>query len=129
MKKTDSLSQLELLLSEKEAEEFYKKGPEAVIFKLLELSKEIKELREKLSTSSSTTPSSQITVYKKPPASKSRKKPGQKKGHKGTRREAPPNIDRHETHALESCPHCGNQDMKVTQKRKLITEDIHNVTI
>ena len=58
MKEADSKSQLELLLSEKEAEEFYMKGPEAVIFKLLELSKEIKELQGKLPTSSSSTPSS-----------------------------------------------------------------------
>ena len=124
MKETDLKSQLELLLSEEEARDFYKRGPEAVIFKLLELSKRIKEMEGQIPTSHSSTPSSQVPVYKKPPAPRSRKKPGQKKGHEGTRRKAPPKIDRHETHTLESCPHCGNQDLKVTRKRKRVIEDI-----
>ena len=124
MSKTDQKSTLELILTKEEARAVLNQGDEAVIFKLLELSKEIKELRGKLHSSSSSTPSSQIPVFKKPPASKSRKKPGRKKGHEGTRRKAPHQIDRHESHTLDSCPHCGNQDLKVTRKRKRVIEDI-----
>jgi hypothetical protein len=124
MKESNLETQLKLLLTEEEARAFYKKGPEEVIFKLLELSKEIKELRGQLSTPSSSTPSGQVPVYKKPAASPSKKKPGRKKGHKGTRRKPPPQVDRQETHSLESCPHCGNQDLKVTRRRKRVIEDI-----
>jgi hypothetical protein len=124
MTKVDCKTTLELILTKEEAQKVIRQGDEAVIFKLLELSKEIKELQGKLPASSSSTPSSQIPVYKKPSAPKSRKKPGRKKGHEGSRRKAPPQIDRHETHGLESCPHCGNQDLKVTRKRKRVIEDI-----
>jgi len=125
MLKTDLKSTLALILTKEEARRIYDQGPEAVIFKLLELSREIEALRGKHDTlPSSSTPSSQIPVYKKPPASKSRKKPGRKKGHEGTRRKAPPKIDRHETHSLESCPYCGNRELKVTRKRKRVIEDI-----
>ena len=124
MTKADCKTKLELILTKEEALKVICQGDEAIVFKLLELSSRIKELEGKLCTPSSSTPSSQIPVYKKPPASKSRKKPGRKKGHEGARRKAPLQIDRHETHTLESCPHCGNRDLKVTRKRKRIIEDI-----
>jgi transposase len=124
MIKADQKSKLELILTKEEAREVIRRGDEAIIFKLLELSKRVQELENALPPSSSSTPSGQVPVYQKPPASRSRKKPGRKDGHEGTRRKAPPKIDRHETHALESCPHCGNQDLKVTRKRKRVIEDI-----
>ena len=123
MIKADPKTTLELILSKEEALEVIRQGEEAVVFKLLELSSRIQELEGKLKPSSST-PSSQIPPYKKPSAKKSKKKPGRKKGHEGSRRKAPPKIDRHETHTLECCPHCGNQDLKVTRQRKRVIEDI-----
>jgi len=115
---------LELILTQEEARAVLAQREEAVIFKLLELSRRIQELESASPQTPSSTPSSQIPVYQKPNAPKSRKKPGQKKGHPGARREAPVAIDRKETHALESCPHCGTTDLKVTRRRKRIIEDI-----
>ena len=124
MTKADRKTKLELILTKEEARKVLGQGDEAIIFKLLALSKRIQELENSLPASTSSTPSGQIPVYQKPPASPSRKRPGQKKGHKGIRRKAPPKIDRHETHSLESCPHCGNKDLKVTRKRRRVIEDI-----
>ncbi len=123
MTTADHKTKLELVLTKKEARLIYAQGQEAVEFKLLELSRRIKDLEGGIQPSNSSTPSGQVPVYQKPPASRSRKKPGQKKGHEGTRRKAP-QIDRHETHTLESCPHCENQDLKVTRRRKRVIEDI-----
>jgi hypothetical protein len=77
----DQKKQLELVLSKKEAEKVYKLGPEAVVFKLLELSRHIKELEARSSPTQSSTPSGKIPVYQKPSSPSSRKKPGRKKGH------------------------------------------------
>lgn len=124
MVKTDQKAKLELVLTQEEAQKLLRLGDEAVIFKLLELSKRIQELETAVSPSSSSTPSGQIPVYKKRSASSTRKKPGQKKGHPGVRREAPPQIDHQVKHSLEACPHCGNQDLTVARRRKRIIEDI-----
>ncbi|MBU0755062.1 MAG: transposase [Planctomycetes bacterium] len=124
MTKADQKATLELVLTKEEAREVIRQGDEAIIFKLLELSKLVQELENAGPPSTSSTPSGQVPVYKKPTTSKSRKKPGQKKGHEGTRRKTPHQIDRHETHSLVSCPHCWNQDLKVTRKRKRVIEDI-----
>jgi transposase len=123
----DQQKQLELILSKAEAEEIYSLGPEAVVFKLLELSRRIKELESQLSPALSSTPSGQIPVYQKPTSPSSRKKPGRKKGHEGSRRRTPPRIDRQEKHSLERCPECGGTVGKVTRRRKRIIEDVKTV--
>jgi hypothetical protein len=127
MNEADLKAKLELLLTEDEARAFYKRGTEAVVFKLMELSKRIRELEGKESSTSSSTPSGMKAPYEKPPASKPQKKPGRKKGHPGVRRKAPLRIDRHETHRLDSCPECGNPVGKVTRKRKRVIEDVKTV--
>ena len=58
------------------------------------------------------TPSSQIPPYKKdntkPKDAKGKKKrPGSKKGHKGSSRKRPPIVDETVRHTLEKCPDCG----------------------
>ena len=124
MNEADLKAKLELLLTEEEAREFFKRGPEAVIFKLMELSKRIEELEGTIPSTHSSTPSGMKAPYEKPPVTKSRKKPGRKKGHPGVRRKAPIQIDRRETHSLDNCPKCGNPVGKVTRKRKRIIEDV-----
>ena len=81
MTTADHKTKLELVLTKKEARLIYAQGQEAVEFKLLELSRRIKDLEGGIQPSNSSTPSGQVSVYQKPPASRSRKKPGQKKGH------------------------------------------------
>jgi len=128
MVKPDRKKELELILTKAEAQEVVHQGDEAIVFKLLELSKEIQELRSKLGVQdSSSTPSGQIPVYQKPSTSKSRKKPGRKKGHVGVRRKAPIRIDHHQTHTLDTCPHCGDSVGKPTRRRKRVIEDIIDV--
>lgn len=124
---TDQRSNLELILTKEEARRIYAQGPEVVEFKLLELSRRIKELESQSTAISSSTPSGQVPVYKKPPALKSRKKPGRKKGHEGVRRKAPVRIDHHEKHTLDCCPQCGDTLGKATRRRKRVIEEVKAV--
>jgi len=126
MTNTDSKKQLELVHTEEEARQIYAQGPDAVAFKLLELSQHIKQLKGEQPTNSST-PSGQVPVYHKPPAGKSRKKLGRKKGHEGARRSVPVKIDRQVKHTLDCCPACGDPLGKATRRRKRIIEDIPEV--
>ena len=118
---------LELILTQEEARTVFLRGEEAVIFKLLELSKRIRELEKTLPPSPSSTPSGQVPVYQKPSAGKSRKKPGRKAGHEGSRRPSAPRITRQEKHTLECCPDCKGPLGKATRRRKRIIEDIPEV--
>ncbi|MDQ1255622.1 MAG: Transposase family protein, partial [Candidatus Hydrogenedentes bacterium] len=71
------------------------------------------------------TPSGMQPVYKKPAAStRGRKKPGQKPGHPGTRRETPARIDRRLEHRAEVCPDCGGPLHRCRETRTRYTEDI-----
>jgi hypothetical protein len=78
-------------LSEKQALKIYRQGPEAVVFALLELAKQLAEARGPRITPS--TPSGMVPVYEKPPAKWRKKSPGAKPGHPGSRRSAPERID------------------------------------
>lgn len=127
MTNADHKNKLELVLTKREARKIYAQGQEAVAFKLLELSQRIKELEGGPQAINSSTPSGQVPVYQKPPASKSRKKPGRKKGHQGARRAPPLRIDRQVKHTLENCPNCGDSLGEKTRSRKRIIEDIPEV--
>ena len=127
MVNTDHKSKLELILTKEEAQKVINQGEEAVVFKLLELSRRIRELESGIQPINSSTPSSQVPIYQKPTASKSRKKPGRKTGHEGKRRASPLRIDRHITHTLDCCPECGDSLGKVTRRRKRIIEDVPEV--
>jgi len=55
---------------------------------------------------SPTTPSGMTPVYLKPAKKKRKKRPGRKKGHKGTSRVRPDKIDHFKEHTLDCCPEC-----------------------
>ena len=126
MMATDQKEKLKLILTEEEARTIIRQGEEAVTFYLLALSKRIKELEGKYSSKNSSTPSGMIPVYEKPPGKKRPRKPGRKPGHRGSRRTSPLEIDRHEEHRLEFCPHCHTavNGKRPVRKRKRIIEDL-----
>ena len=96
------------LPSQEEIKLLVDKDSNAAAYVLLEQAKQINQLQSnpKQETPPST-PSGMIAPYLKKTANGKKKKPGQKKGHKGTRREKPAKIDRQESHRLECCPECG----------------------
>lgn len=70
------------------------------------------------------TPSGMIAVYEKPCGKKRKKKPGQKKGHKGHRRPAPEHSDHKRIWKLQQCPYCATPLGKSVRRRKRYIEDI-----
>ena len=70
------------------------------------------------------TPSGQKPPYAKPPTSKRKGKPGAKPGHVGSRRPAPPQIDRREEHRTDVCPDCGGSLQRCKRTRTRTVEDI-----
>ena len=113
------------VLSEEQAAAIYAQGREAVIFALLELTKQLAEAREAAGRSvGPTTPSGMIPVYEKASAQGSRKRPGAKPGHPGARRRVPERIDRRVTHRLACCPRCGGRLRRTGRTRTRWTEDI-----
>jgi len=117
-------------LSQEQARTIYAYGPEAVVFALLLLCKQLTELRaQRASESHQTpgTPSGMKPPYQKPP-SKGRKKPaGQKLGHTGHCRPRPERIDHRKEHRAECCPHCGGPLRRCGYVRTRYTEDIPEV--
>ena len=112
-------------LSDEQALEIYRQGPEAVVFALLELTKQLADAHGPQTTPS--TPSGMIPVYEKPPAKPRKKQPGAKKGHTGSRRAAPERIDWEETHKLPCCPDCGGRLKRTGDTRTRYVEDIPQV--
>ena len=111
--------------TEEEARDLYQQGEEAVVFALLGLTKQLAEARSTSVTSS--TPSAMVPVYKKPNKSKRRKKPGAKKGHRGSRRPPPERIDRKVEHQADHCPDCGGGLNRCEETRTRYTEDIPEI--
>lgn len=73
------------------------------------------------------TPSAQRPVYTKPAAPKRKRKgkPGARKGHKPARRPKPQQIDRTVEHHVQTCPHCGCEDLTSSNRQRTRTiEDI-----
>jgi transposase len=112
-------------LSEKQALKIYRQGPEAVVFALLELTKQLAEARGPRITPS--TPSGMVPVYEKPPAKRRKKSPGAKPGHPGSRRPVPERIDYEETHRAPCCPDCGGRLKRTGDTRPRYIEDIPEV--
>ena len=73
---------------------------------------------------SPTTPSGMKPPYLKPPGKKRKRKPGRKKGHHGTSRPKPDNIDHYKEHTLCSCPECNKKLAEPAKSYKRYTEDI-----
>jgi len=77
---------------------------------------------------SPTTPSGMTAPYEKPAHRKRNRKPGQKKGHVGTRRRCPDHIDKTHDHTLDHCPDCGQTLGASCREHSRIIEDIPPVT-
>ena len=115
-------------LTKQQAEQIYEQGKEAVVFALL---KQAQMLAEKSNlpvviAADPSTPSSQKPVFVKPNKDDKRrnKRPGRKKGHKGSRRQKPQRIDRTVEHRADSCPDCGGKLKKCSGTRQRMVEDI-----
>ena len=112
-------------LSEDQAEAIFEQGRDAVVFALLELSKQLAEARGPQATPS--TPSGMIPVYEKPTTKSRKKRPGAKTGHPSSRRPVPDRIDRRETHKSPCCPDCGGRWKRTGDTRTRSIEDIPQV--
>jgi transposase len=114
------------------AQHVIQKGEEEIVFLLLQLVMQIRKLQENgINQTSPTTPSGMIPPYLKASAQTSKKtkkkKAGGQKGHPGSSRPKPENIDHHKEHRLESCPDCGGALQRCNGKnssRTRIIEDI-----
>ena len=116
-------------LSKEQAEAIYAMGKEAVVFVLLTQAKLAAEATQAQKPAPGgpddpSCPSGQKPVYEKPEPKNKKKKPGQKKGHKGTRRPKPETVDRTDTVREERCPDCGSKLHKCSGFRDRYIEDI-----
>lgn len=116
-------------LSKKQAEAIYEQGKEAVVFLLLELTKQLAEAQGKSDPSiTPSTPSGMIPTYKKPTAKRrGKKRPGGKPGHPGSRRETPSHIDWEVEHRADCCPDCGGRLKRCAETRARYVEDIPEI--
>jgi transposase len=116
-------------LTEAQARSLFRQGEEAVVFALLELTKQLAEAQGKTEPSATpSTPSGMIPVYEKPPAQRrGKKQPGAKRGHPGSRRAAPARIDWQVEHRAACCPDCGSRLQRCAETRVRYTEDIPEV--
>jgi transposase len=113
-------------LTRQQAEKLYQLGQEAVVFVLTTQAKMIAQQMAN-SAQSPAAPSSAKALYRKEnkPKTKRGKKVGAKKCHVASRRPKPIDIDRRQEHSLETCPHCGNENLSHrTKKRTRIIIDI-----
>jgi transposase len=88
---------------------------------ILELGKQIKELKEQLSQSHY---KKEPPKFIKPTIHRYHHKPGQKPGHEGITRALPAHIDETIEQRLKSCPHCHNELQKPAEVIEHIQEDI-----
>lgn len=123
-------------VTKEEAIAIYNRGQEEAVFFILEQSKRIKELEEEIILIRSkeaelpSTPSGMIPIYKKPCVKRERgKRPGQKDGHKGVRREPPQNVEHQLEHTLDVCPECKGNLSEPVQQRKRYIEDIPQISV
>jgi transposase len=113
-------------LTEAQARQLYKQGPEVVTLTLLAASTRIAELQGHglKQAPSPFTPSGMVPVYTKPNTPTRRKRPGARRGHPGTRREQPTRIDQQRVHRLQRCPYCNGRLQRCQRARTRIIEDI-----
>lgn len=118
-------------LTEEQAEAIFKQGREAVVFALLELTKQLAEQKASVAAESHqtpATPSGMKPPYQKPNKSRGRKKkPGRKKGHPGSRRSAPEQIDWQVEHRANHCPDCGSRLKRCAETRTRYIEEIPEI--
>lgn len=115
-------------LTEEQARTIFALGEDTVVFALLAQAKMLAEQRAAeaaVSHQTPSTPSGMKPVFQKPTApTRGKKKPGQKPGHPGCRREIPVRIDRHIEHRAKVCPECGGPLHRCQETRTRYTEDI-----
>jgi transposase len=120
----------EASLTERQAEQIFARGKEAVVFALLELTKQLAEQRAKTAAESHqtpATPSGMKPPYRKPRGKSRKKRPGGKAGHPGSRRQVPERIDWQVEHRADRCPDCGGRLKRCRETRTRYTEDIPEV--
>ena len=84
------------MLTEEQARAIYAQGEEAVVFVLLELTKQLAEQKARTAAESHqtpATPSGMKPPYQKPSAKSRKRRPGAKRGHPGARRTLPDRVD------------------------------------
>lgn len=112
-------------LTAEQAREIYARGPEAVVFALLQLAKQLAEAQGwNAAVSSPATPSAMTPVHLKPAVKMRGKRPGRKAGHEGARRPPPERIDQRKEHRAACCPDCGGKLKRCAKTRTRYTEDI-----
>jgi transposase len=128
---TETLDQAALLallgphLTAEQAAMIFRQGEEAVVFALLTLAKQLAEGRPITPSSPDpSAPSGQLPPYVKPAARGRAKPSGARPGHPGSRRPAPPRIDRREEHTLSACPRCHGPVRPCRGARARVIEDI-----
>lgn len=110
-------------LTQRQVEETLPRDRASVIFWLLQLSHTLATGSDTLAGTAHQ-PSGVLPPYQKPSTPPRRKKRGAKPGHPGTARSRPDTIDRHQSHQLPACPHCGGKLTRTGRKRTRIVEDI-----
>lgn len=114
------------VLTQEQAEEIYKQGKEAVVFALLEMSKQLAK-QPSPTTPAPSTPSGMVPPYQKASSKGRRKKAGRKKGHPGVRRDIPEHVHHEKKHRVKCCPDCGGRLKWCNQTRTRYTEDIPEI--
>jgi transposase len=112
-------------LTAEQATQIFQQGPEAVVFALLSLAKQLAEKTSATTTlSDPSTPSGQTPPFVKPTAKGRAKARGAKPGHPGHRRPTPTRIDCREEHTLATCPKCHSPVRLCRGTRTRVIEDI-----
>jgi transposase len=117
-------------LTEEQARQIFAQGEEAVVFVILELAKQLADEKAASAADSHQTPSTPSGMkppYTKPPPKGRKKKPGRKKGHSGTRRKTPDQVDWEMDHQADCCPDCGGPLNRCNETRTRYTEDIPDI--
>ena len=118
------------MLTEEQARMIYAQGPEAVVFALLELTKQLQEQRAAMAAHSHqtpSTPSGMKPTYQKPPGKTRKKRPGAQAGHPGARRKPPQRIDHRKEHRADCSPRCGGRLQRCAETRARYTEYIPHI--
>lgn len=116
-------------MNKEEAIALYHSGEKPTVEKLLELDREVEQLKKAITKSGNdpSTPSGMKPPYEKPSGKGRKKKPGRKDGHKGVRRPAPERIDETNVNTISHCPECLSPLGKPVSTRERFTEDIPRV--
>lgn len=117
-------------MTKEEAISLYRSGEEPTVQKLLELDREVEELRKGLAIhpkDDPSIPSGMKPSYEKPTSKGRKKRPGRKKGHEGARRPKPEVVHETKVHAIPCCPQCLNPLGRPVSTRERFTEDIPRV--